>query len=257
MERETLTTTEVALRDTLAHSLETDPIAPEEIIEVAERGRKHPRFEAMLARIAANPSALALYRAARSTRPKSALVKKAEEWYENLLQLPKWFEDVIASVQRTPAPAYRSGIAQAPPRLIAPDPGNQSVLPGTQDWKFVADEADVSIDQAGKALAPVDPLAPGATVTVTVDGEDAWSLEGDQVFRFRVLDAAEADRVRWAESNAETAPVAAALTLFSLGRFADAERLIARWPNDPDLAAWASLIRLSCEARRMDARELF
>lgn len=256
MERETLTTTEVALRDTLARSPETDPISPEEIIEVANRGRKHPQFDSLLARIAANPSALALYRAARTTRPKSALQKKAEEWYENLLQLPKWFEDVIASVQRTPAPAYRSGSSQATPRLLSPDPGNQSVLPGVQDWKFEAEESDVAIEQAGKALAAGDPLEPG-TVTVVVDGEDAWSLDGDQVFRFQVLDSAAADRVRWAESNAQAAPVAAALTLFSLGRFADAERLIARWPNDPDLAAWASLIRLSCEARRMDARELF
>lgn len=256
MERETLTTAEIALRDTLTRSPETDPITPEEILEVADRGRKHPRFDALLHRIASNPSALALYRAARKTRPQSALRKLAQVWTENLVQLPKWFEDVVASVQRTPAPAYRSG-STAAPRLLTPDPGNQSLLPGTQDWKFEAEPADVSIEQSGQSLGAVDPVAPGQTVTVVIDGEDAWSLEGEQVFRFRVLDADQAERARWAEHHADLAPVAAALTLFSLGRFADAEQLIARWPNDPDLAAWAELIRLSCEARRMDARELF
>jgi hypothetical protein len=255
MEEESLTQIELALRGALMSAPETDHLSADEIVELAELGRRHPRFEEKMAIIARSPVALSLYMSARETAPAQGLRRVAETWMEGLKKLPLWFDAVVSDLQKAPSLAYRSTSAAAHVnlQLASPDPVNQSVFPDAMEWTPAGDPASVLVDVAevdsGDGRRVLD-------VTITPAG-DAWSLDEEAGYRFRVLSEEEADKARWAFDNAEEAPVASGLALCCVGLFAEAEKLLSRWPADEELEAYASIIRRACQARRADARRLY
>lgn len=260
MENETLNTIETTLRRALRSLPEHDDLKPEEIIELAELGRRHPKFGELLARVAQSPSALSLYRAAKCTIPQRGIQKAGKSWREGVLELPHWFEGLFASARLVPVPAYRSAPVEAPAAcaLLKPDPVNQSLLPGVQPWRVEGHSPEIVVSTEDRELEADASLMAGQVVTVTVcPATGSWSLHDQVTYRFKVLSAEDQKKARWAEEYAQEAPVASAMTSFMLGLFGKAESLLTKWPDDPELDVLAELIRKTCQARRADARQFY
>lgn len=254
MEHSDLSPIELVLQQALRSANTDGSLTSEEIVEVAEQGRRHPLFDRRMAEICQSPSALALYTAVRETAPRSGLRNVAGVWMEGLRRLPAWFDMVVSSLQQTPNLAYRAAPAAVSSdlRLISPDPTNQSVFEGEQAW--------LAAGEPGKVAISVEESRVGERRTVTVTltpTEETWTLSAENTYIFRVLNREETERAAWAIECASESPVAAGIVLRSVGMFAEAERLIPNWPADPELQAFADSIRDACQARRADARRLY
>jgi hypothetical protein len=260
MSKVELTAIEATLGAALKAAPETDLMPVETIIELAELGRKHPDFENAMARIVQSPSSFALYKSVRESLPASGLRKVAEAWMEGLNSLPQWFGQMLEGLQSTPSPAYRAGAAPtiSALNLLSPTPVSQSISAGIQNWQLADELAHLNIEIRGSSVDPGCALPPGEEVTVTVTcSTEAWTLDDETYYRFKVLSVDEEERANWARENSDASPRGAAAVLCSLGLFAEAERILEQMPEDPEFRAIATLIRSMCEARKMDAREFY
>lgn len=235
MRPEENTTIDSAIRSAIAHTERELSMTPEEIIELAEMGRRDPMFEDKMAAITSSTSAFAIYSTARKTRQSSSNL--AAKLAAGLKAIPDWFASTIQSMAAQPVPTYRAGSESAI------NLANQSISLGEALPEGVKVETG---------------LEPGLVFDAVLEVKTSdWTLSGVSMAKMRVLTSEEEERFLWAQNCSSDAPVAASLAYYSIGRFADADNLLSAWPEDSELDDYKNLIRATCQARRADARRLF
>jgi hypothetical protein len=174
------------------------------------------------------------------------------------------------------APTFRS--ATVPPplpvSLIEPDPGNRSLesarpmfvwkpVEGATAYRvrLVSDPLDIDVEpatlqdvEAAKPrYIPETSLEPGARFVVEVQPLQGGAPFGPAgSFRFHTLSEPERSQAAWARNHAGKQSLAAAMVLYRLGRYAEAQAIAKDWPEDAKNARWKTALDRAIETRRLE-----
>lgn len=151
-------------------------LPPEELLELAERGRRSRNYEARMNHVAVCPVCSAILESLKKAEVLYKGAKYSPDWIQRIAQwslsikndtpyegphwLPKWSMSYLEWIGQStiPIPTYRSAAAPpAPPvRLLIPNPGNRALMSTVTsfEWQPVKDASayDVRLEVASARL---------------------------------------------------------------------------------------------------------